>query len=76
MASDGLTRRVHDEEILEIVTSASSLEQACNALIQAAKDRRGEDNITCLLLRIVERPWYKNVLTKWFSGGPQWQNSI
>ena len=78
MTSDGLTRHVRDQEILEIVTSSasSSLEQACTALIQAAKDRGGDDNITCLLLKIVDRPWYKNILMKLFSGGPQWQNSI
>jgi len=75
MTSDGLTRHVRDEEILKIVTASSSLEKACAALIQAAKDGGGDDNITCLLLKIVERPWYKNIF-KLFSGGPQWQNSI
>jgi protein phosphatase len=76
MSSDGLTRHVHDHEILEIVTAARSLEAACAALIQTAKDRGGDDNITCLLLKIVERPWYKNIFYKVFSGGRQWQNSI
>jgi protein phosphatase len=76
MTSDGLTRHVRDEEILKIVTASSSLEQACAALIQTAKDRGGDDNITCLLLKIVDRPWYKNIFMKLFSGGPQWQNSI
>jgi serine/threonine protein phosphatase PrpC len=76
MTSDGLTRHVRDEEILSLVISSHSLDQACSALLQAAKDRGGDDNITCLLLRIVERPWYKNLLSKLFPGGPQWQNSI
>jgi protein phosphatase len=76
MTSDGLTRHVRDQEILKIVTASSSLEQACAALIQAAKDRGGDDNITCLLLKIVDRPWYKNIFKNLFSGGPQWQNSI
>jgi protein phosphatase len=76
MTSDGLTRHVRDEEILKIATGSSSLERACAALIQAAKDGGGDDNITCLLLKIVERPWYKNIFNKLFSGGPQWQNSI
>jgi protein phosphatase len=76
MTSDGLTRHVSDQEILAIVTSNSSLQQACSALIQAAKESGGDDNITCLLLRIVERPWYKNILSKVFPGGQQWQNSI
>jgi serine/threonine protein phosphatase PrpC len=76
LSSDGLTRHVQDEEILQIVACASSLQQGCAALIQTAKDHGGDDNITCLLLRVVERPWYKNIFYRWFSGGPQWQNSI
>jgi protein phosphatase len=76
MSSDGLTRHVRDQEILAIVTAARTLEAACARLIQTAKDRGGDDNITCLLLKIVERPWYKNIFYKEFSGGRQWQNSI
>jgi serine/threonine protein phosphatase PrpC len=76
MSSDGLTRHVRDEEILQIVTSSRNLEQGCAALIEAAKDRGGDDNITCLLLKLVELPWYKSIFHRWFSGGPQWQNSI
>ncbi len=76
MTTDGLTRYVRDQEILQIITESANLEQACTELIQAAKNRGGDDNITCLLLKIVEQPWYKNILNKLFSGGPQWQNSI
>jgi serine/threonine protein phosphatase PrpC len=76
MSSDGLTRHVHDDEILAIVSSSKKLEDACSQLIQAAKERGGDDNITCLLLRVVERPWYKDLFRKVFPGGPQWQNSI
>lgn len=76
MTSDGLTRHVQDEEILEIVQGSSNLEQACGALVRTARERGGDDNITCLLVRIVSRPWYQSILKKLFSGGPQWQNSI
>jgi serine/threonine protein phosphatase PrpC len=76
MASDGLTRYVQDEEILSIVQGQRDLDQACGALITAAKDGGGDDNITCLLVRIVNRPWYQSITKKLFSGGPQWQNSI
>ncbi len=76
MTSDGLTRHVHDDEILATITQSDSLQQACSALVDAAKRRGGDDNITCLLLRIVEQPWYKKFLSKLFPGGPQWQNSI
>jgi PPM family protein phosphatase len=76
MTSDGLTRHVQDEEILRIVQQTGDLEQACSQLVQMARDRGGDDNITCLLVRIVDRPWYQSILNKLFSGGPQWQNSI
>jgi serine/threonine protein phosphatase PrpC len=76
LTSDGLTRNVHDDDILRIVSSSRSLEEACDTLIQTAKDRHAEDNVTCLLLRIVERPWYKSIVRKLFSGGREWQNSF
>ncbi len=76
MTSDGLTRHVKDGEILAIIQETASLEQACNSLVEAAKQRGGDDNITCLLVKIVERPWYRNIFGKLFYGGQQWQNSI
>jgi protein phosphatase len=72
MTSDGLTKYLRDEEILETVSSAESLQSACNALVEKARARGGDDNITCLLLKLAEQPWYKRM----FSGGPKWQNSI
>lgn len=75
MSSDGLTKYVRDEELLQFITAAPSLEEACDALIQAAKGRGGDDNITCLLLKIVELPWYKEIFQK-FYGGRKWQNSF
>lgn len=76
MASDGLTRHLRDEEMLAMISEYGDLQEACSKLIQAAKDRGGEDNITCLLLRIVEQPWYKNLVRRLFPGGSEWQNSI
>jgi serine/threonine protein phosphatase PrpC len=76
MTSDGLTRHLLDEEILEIMQGPGDLQHSCSGLVQTAKDRGGEDNITCLLVRIVNQPWYRSILNKVFFGGPQWQNSI
>jgi serine/threonine protein phosphatase PrpC len=76
MTSDGLTRHVKDEEILQVVQRASDLERACAELVETAKQRGGDDNITCLLVRVLDRPWYSNIVNKLFHGGPQWQNSI
>jgi len=76
MCSDGLTKYIHDNEILQMVSAGETLSQRCSALIQTAKHRGGDDNITCLLLRMVERPWYKNIFHAMFSGDPKWQNSF
>jgi serine/threonine protein phosphatase PrpC len=76
MASDGLTRYVPDEDILKIVLGRHGLQQACGELIKRARECGGDDNITCLLVKIVSRPWYQQILSKLFFGGQQWQNSI
>ena len=76
LASDGLTKLVNDVTILEIVQRAPTLAGACEQLVESAKKQGGDDNITCLLVKIVEQPWYKSIFQRWFSGGPQWQNSI
>ena len=64
LCSDGLTRHVPDDKLLEIVSGAANVKAACDELIRAAKSAGGEDNITCMLLRILEQPWYR----KMFSG--------
>lgn len=74
LASDGLTKEVRDPEILKIVQSSSSLQEACERLIKAAKEHGGDDNITCLLIRLDEEPWYKRLFGA--KGTPKWQNSI
>lgn len=50
LASDGLTNEVDDDEIANILGSAP---EPCAALIDAACQAGGRDNITCVLVRIV-----------------------
>ncbi len=73
LCSDGLTRHLPDESLLELITNAPSLDEACEALVHAAKDAGGDDNITCLLIRMVQPPWYRRFLP---GGNPKWQNSV
>jgi protein phosphatase len=73
LCSDGLTRHVPDDKLFELISNAPSLEAACEQLIQAAKDGGGSDNITCVLVRMVEQPWYRRFLP---GGSRKWQNSI
>ncbi len=52
LTSDGLTRRVRDQQILAAIQQSASLDAACEALIQLARQAGGEDNITCVLIEI------------------------
>src|ERR1700733_9997190 len=52
LCSDGLSGKVHGEEMLSIVESAPSLEAACGLLIDLANKRGGEDNITVVILSV------------------------
>jgi serine/threonine protein phosphatase PrpC len=77
LTTDGLTRHLNDEKILELTSQRPSLRQACNALIDEAKNCGGQDNITCLMLRFAEAPWGHSL----FGGGPgegspKWQDSL
>jgi len=52
LASDGLTKLVKEPELYQITSSAPSLAKACEGLVDAARAAGGDDNITCLLVRI------------------------
>jgi len=56
LASDGLTRYAQPEEIASLALAGSDLATICNSLIEHAKHRGGADNITCIMLRAVEKP--------------------
>lgn len=53
LCSDGLTRHVKDEEIGEIIGRESPA-PAADALVQLARERGGEDNITVAIVRLGE----------------------
>jgi protein phosphatase len=55
LTSDGLTRHLSAAEIAEQITSASSPDEASERLVELAKQRGGSDNITCLVVRVLER---------------------
>jgi serine/threonine protein phosphatase PrpC len=54
LATDGLTRYMQSSEISVAVDCKPDLTASCQALIEVAKQRGGADNITCILLRVVE----------------------
>ncbi len=62
LCTDGLTRHLSDETIRDTINAAASVEVACDRLIEAARAAGGSDNITCMLLKFVDAPWYRRVL--------------
>jgi len=54
LCSDGLWEMVQDESlIVKIIQEASSLDQACQELVDAANNAGGEDNIGIVIAKIV-----------------------
>lgn len=52
LTTDGLTKLVKIDRLREITAAAPTLDKACEALVAAARAAGGDDNITCLLVRI------------------------
>lgn len=53
LCSDGLSNMLGDEEILEVVTK-EEIEDSVTHLIAMANERGGEDNITAVLVKVLE----------------------
>ena len=54
LCSDGLTSMVSDEEVASILRGVESLEEGAEALVRAANQSGGKDNITVVLFRLEE----------------------
>jgi PPM family protein phosphatase len=52
LCSDGLTEVVDDDRIAEVLAAQADGDGACRALIAAANDAGGPDNVTVVLLRV------------------------
>jgi serine/threonine protein phosphatase PrpC len=52
LCSDGLSNKVQDTEMREIVEATSSLDAACKKLIELANERGGEDNVTVVIAEL------------------------
>jgi len=54
LCSDGLSGMVNDAQLQRLVISAASPQAACDVLIRAANDAGGDDNISVIIVKIVE----------------------
>ena len=74
LCSDGMSRYVQLDTMRDLIGRAANLDRACEDLIQAAKNGGSDDNITCLLIKAVERPWHRRLFRRLTAGrgdGPQ-----
>lgn len=55
LASDGLTREVSDDDIAGILRGMRDPEDACEALVAAANEAGGRDNVSCIVVRFRNR---------------------
>jgi protein phosphatase len=54
LCSDGLTSMISEQDVARVLASTEDLDEAARALIQAANDAGGRDNITVVLFRLEE----------------------
>jgi serine/threonine protein phosphatase PrpC len=54
LCSDGLTGMISEDEVAEILNGAASLGEAGRALVHAANEAGGRDNITVVLFRVAD----------------------
>jgi PPM family protein phosphatase len=52
LCSDGLSNKVQDTEMREIVEAQSSMDEACKKLIELANERGGDDNVTVVIAEL------------------------
>jgi protein phosphatase len=55
LCTDGLSKMVRDDEIRDVILQEPDLEAAVYCLIEVANDRGGKDNITVVLIKVLER---------------------
>ena len=55
LCSDGLTRMITDPEIASILLTTTSAQEAADRLVELANENGGVDNVTVIVLRILEK---------------------
>ena len=62
--SDGLSDMVRDERMATLLVTAGTLEEKCHALVDAANDAGGRDNISVILTQASDRQVRKGLLSR------------
>ena len=56
LCSDGLTRHLTDQQIVQVLEAEKETEAACHRMVDAANEAGGTDNITVIVARFFEEP--------------------
>jgi protein phosphatase len=64
LCSDGLTRMVPDETLADAITRLRHPQRICDFLIDAANRNGGADNITVVVVEVVES-WWRRLSGRW-----------
>lgn len=64
MCSDGLSDMVDDASIARIISTGEGLEQKAAALVEAANENGGRDNISVLLIEVAEAPEKRGLIAR------------
>jgi protein phosphatase len=70
LCSDGLTNEVSDDEIASTLRTVSDPDEAARQLVQAARDHGGSDNITCVVVDVVDDNDRAEVASSALAGEP------
>lgn len=55
LCSDGLSNKVTENEMIEILNGSQSLEEKASSLVDLANDHGGEDNITLVIVEFLDK---------------------
>ncbi|MCU0763094.1 MAG: Stp1/IreP family PP2C-type Ser/Thr phosphatase [Hydrogenophaga sp.] len=64
LCSDGLSDMLSDERMAAVLVTAGTLEEKANALVDAANDSGGRDNISVILAAAKSKPARKGLLSR------------
>ena len=70
LCSDGLTRMVQDAALADAIGRLRSPQRICDYLIDAANQNGGADNITIVVVEVVES-WWRRFTLRWSPALPQ-----
>jgi protein phosphatase len=64
LCSDGLTRMVPERTLTEAIGELQNPQRICDYLIEAANRNGGADNITVIVVEVVDR-WWRRLADRW-----------